>query len=1034
MNKNGLTDFRISIIFAVVSLMGFFLIPKLNIRLNPSTTGSNIYVSYSLSSASPEIIDKKIASVIEEKISLLHGIKKIQSHSFSNHGYININIDKYADADQLRLEIATAIRQIKNLFPKGTSYPQVSLHDPDDDSQSAFLVYQINSDKNSAEIKKTIDRLLLPEIRALPQVDKVTINGYIPMEYVIKFDKDQWDNFQLSTKNVIQAIRQYFEQKSLGKISYNHQYITALIQNNQELDWHIPIAKRGRHIIYLDEVSQINLQKQPVSTYHRINGKTAVSLSIYPVKSANTIVLRKEVDKIIHEQAQAFPAGFNLIKTYDSTEYLQNELDKIYKRSLWVISILLLFVLLISRSFKYFFIIILSLLANLGIAFLLYYIFDIQIQLYSLAAITISFGLVVDNSIVMIDHLRRYHNTKVFLPVMASTFTTMAALTVIFFLKDEMKQNLEDFAYVIIINLFVSLLVALLLIPALLRWFHFDLMTENLYKKRTNWLEDFYEKFLLLSIRYKKLWIVFIILLFGLPVFMLPQKIQEDSFWAKTYNKTLGNDWYLEKVRPYIDSYLGGSLRLFSQYVFESASYRKNEETKLYVMAQMSKGSNLDQMNEVFLLLDNYLSQFPQIKTFQTDVYQSGFAQVEIVFYPDQYDFAYQLKTMLIRKALDWGGIHWNIYGVGKGFNNATGIMNNYNFQIESVGYNYEHLNRWIDSLQTALLYHPRINKVNVSSSIYPRKTQDAYYNIKFDTEKLSLLNITFEDIWREIKDITLNLSPSLYVTIKGYNQPVKLQSFQASSFDMWKLMHQPLNVKNKLFKIKQTASVNLRKTPLKIFKENQEYIKYINVQYTGAHKFGKKVIQHKIDSLQSHLPLGIKFKLKNRQYYFSEDSQQYYLLLFLVIILIFGISAVFFESFKQALIVNSLIPISFIGIFLIFYLFDFNFDQGGIAGFILVSGITVNAVFYILNDYNYLKKNHFSDNELRIYLQAFRNKIFPVFLTIISTILGFVPFISDGQNEVFWFSLAIATIGGLLFSLVGILIYLPIFNLRKAV
>ncbi len=1031
MQKYGISDFRITIIFVLISIMGYFLISRLNIRLNPVTSGANIYISYSLQGASPEIIDTKIASPIEEKISLLNGIDEIQTHSFNHHGYINISLDKYADADLLRLEIATAIRQIKDKFPQNASYPKVSLHNPDDDSQTAFLIYQINADRKAFDIKKMIDRMLMPAITALPQVDKVEINGYRALEYVIKYDKNQLNDYQLSTRQIQQAVRQYFDIMSLGKLQFSGNYITAVINNSKNFDWHIPVAKKQGRIIYLTDIAQINLQEQPVTSYFRINGKTSLSLSIFPVKSANTIVLQKQIEKIIERQADLFPPDFNLIKTYDSTEYLQNELNKIYKRSFWVVVILLLFVLIVSRSFKYFLIIVLSLSANLGIAFLLYYLFDIQIQLYSLAGITISFGLMIDNSIVMIDHLRNKRNSKIFLPVLASTLTTMAALIGIFFLKDEMKKNLIDFAYVIIINLFVSLWVALLLIPALVRKFHLSNTQKEKKKEKGLFWQNIYDRFIRTNIRYKKYWITFIILLFGLPVFMLPQKIDADNFWAQTYNKTLGNGWYLEKVRPYIDRYLGGSLRLFSQYVFESATYRDNEETKLYVLAQMDKGSNLDQMNEVFLSLDNYLSQFPQIKTFKTDVYQSGFAQIEITFKDKHGEFAYQLKSALIRKALDWGGIHWNIYGVGRGFNNAVSSIGNYNFQIESVGYNYEHLNRWIDTLKTALYKHPRINKINISSSAYPRKMKNAYYQLKFHNDKLAMLGVTSDYINSEINDLSLNLSPSLYVSINGYNYPVRLQSQQSVSFDMWQLMNTPLIIQDKILKIKNLADVTLQKLPLKIYKKDQEYIKYINVQYTGATKFGRKAIQHKIDLLQSRLPLGIKFKLEDRQYLFSQDKQHYYYLLFLVIVLIWGISAVFFESFKQSFIVISLIPVSFIGIFLIFYLFDFNFDQGGIAGFILVSGITVNAVYYLLNDYNYYRK-HKKISDYNAYSKAFRHKIFPILLTILSTVLGFLPFILDGQNEVFWFSLAIATMGGLVFSIIGILVYLPIFVLKK--
>lgn len=112
--------------------------------------------------------------------------------------------------------------------------------------------------------------------------------------------------------------------------------------------------------------------------------------------------------------------------------------------------------------------------------------------------------------------------------------------------------------------------------------------------------------------------------------------------------------------------------------------------------------------------------------------------------------------------------------------------------------------------------------------------------------------------------------------------------------------------------------------------------------------------------------------------------------------------------------------------------MFNFNFDQGGLASFVLLSGITVNASIFIINGFNKLKKEFPNENYVALYLEAFKQKIFPIILTIISTILGFIPFVKDGQNEVFWFALGAGTIGGLFFSLLGILIYLPLFTLKS--
>ena len=122
------------------------------------------------------------------------------------------------------------------------------------------------------------------------------------------------------------------------------------------------------------------------------------------------------------------------------------------------------------------------------------------------------------------------------------------------------------------------------------------------------------------------------------------------------------------------------------------------------------------------------------------------------------------------------------------------------------------------------------------------------------------------------------------------------------------------------------------------------------------------------------------------------------------------------------------MIPISFIGVFLTFYLLDINFDQGGYASFILLSGISVNSALYIINDFNNTKKAHPLLSIQKCYFKAFNSKITPIMLTIITTIVGLIPFVWEGQKEVFWFSFAAGSIGGLLFSITGIFLYLPLF------
>ena len=113
------------------------------------------------------------------------------------------------------------------------------------------------------------------------------------------------------------------------------------------------------------------------------------------------------------------------------------------------------------------------------------------------------------------------------------------------------------------------------------------------------------------------------------------------------------------------------------------------------------------------------------------------------------------------------------------------------------------------------------------------------------------------------------------------------------------------------------------------------------------------------------------------------------------------------------------------------FYLFGVNFDQGGFASFILLCGITVNASIYVLNEFNTLRTRFPRKSSLDLYIKAWNTKILPIFLTVVSTILGFIPFMIGKGKEGFWFPMALGTIGGLVMSLIGIFVYLPLFTLR---
>ncbi|MGL4228343.1 MAG: efflux RND transporter permease subunit, partial [Tannerellaceae bacterium] len=240
-----------------------------------------------------------------------------------------------------------------------------------------------------------------------------------------------------------------------------------------------------------------------------------------------------------------------------------------------------------------------------------------------------------------------------------------------------------------------------------------------------------------------------------------------------------------------------------------------------------------------------------------------------------------------------------------------------------------------------------------------------------------------------------------------------------------------PYRIGQNEYKLTDFATIQKGQAPQNVAKKNQQYVLVLQYEYLGVGQQGEKILERTLKEFNTTLPMGYNAKGGSRSYWWSKENQKSWLLLVLIIVIIFFTTSILFNSLKQPLSVICVIPVSYIGVFLTFYLFKLNFDQGGFASFILLCGITVNASIYIINEYNNVKRAKPAMSSIQAYLKAWNSKIIPIFLTIVSTILGFIPFML-GQKEGFWFPLAAGTIGGLVMSMVAIFIYLPVFTLKR--
>ena len=1036
-----------------LSLIGLASIPSLTVKLSPSRTLPSLTVRFNMPGNSARIVEMEVTSKLEAMLARINGVKNIKSTSGNNYGQITLELDKHASMDIIRFEASTIIRQTWPSLPPSVLYPTIYVNRPDEESARPFLVYNIDAMVSPIVIQQYAEEHIKPLLAQLPGIYKIDVTGATPMEWMLEYDINQLDALGITVENIREAISFYNHKEALGMALFENnnsekKYIRiSLLTDNKKASnrFHaedIFVSGNDGRMIRLDQIIKVTHREEPPTNYYRINGLNSIYMSLTATEDANQLRLSKSVKDEIERIKEVLPKGYEMHINYDSTDHINNELNKIYFRTVLTIIILLLFVFLTTFNVRYLLLIVLSLFFNIASAFILYYMLGLEIQMYSLAGITISLSLVIDNTIIMADHYMRNRNMKAFLSILAATLTTVGALAMIFFLDEKIRLNLQDFAAVVIINLLVSLAVSLLLVPAVIENMKIKKKRIRLKFKRLHispkrvvlFFNRIYFFIIRFMMRFRPVALIILVLAFGIPVFMLPDKIDGEGKWAERYNSIVTTQNFKEKIRPVVEKSLGGTLRLFVQKVYNGSYFTRNDETVLVITASMPNGTTIQHMNYKVQQMESYLSQFKEIRQFQTSIYDPRQAIIRVFFTKEheRTGFPYQLKNNVTSKALQLGGGSWAIYGLqDQGFSNDV-RENAGSMRVNIYGYNYDDLFTHAETLRDSLLANRRIKEVIINSQFSWYKDDYQEFLFSLNNERMAAENIRPYELYASISPVFGRDINSGYIVGDEQVENIKISSKQSRLYDLWSLANMSRSMGGKYYKTGELATIEKSQTPQNIVKENQQYVLCIQYEYIGSAQQGKKILDRILENVNKTLPLGYSAKSESGYYFWTKQDNKQYLFLGLIIFVIFFMTSILFNSLKQPLAIIFVIPVSYIGVFLTFYLFKLNFDQGGFASFILLCAVTVNASIYLINEYNQIMKRKPRMSFLKAYIKSWNIKIVPIFLTIISTILGFIPFMVGLDREAFWFPLAAGTIGGLIMSFFGIFLYLPLFLIKR--
>mgnify|MGYP003290196054 CR=1 FL=1 len=991
-NSSKSHAFSIILIVIVLMLAGAACIPLLNVQYKPVPENRSLMVGF-LYDASARIVESEVTSVIEGAMNTVSGVSDISATSAHGFGYVQITFKDGTDMNTARFDVSTRLRQIRDKLPDGVN-PSVegSVGNRRGGRATTILSYTINADMPASEIVRYAEEHLATPLSRIEGVYNVSTSGAMPFEWVLTFNPASLGAVGLSPADLSAALNGYFQNSIAGTLTVGDNMMLVRIKSKDlqgELE-RIPICKSGDRLYYMADFATVRYREQTPYSYNRINGLNTIDLYVEAQDGINTLTVTDAVKQRMSELEESFPENFAMQLRYDASENLNNGIQKIFQRAVTALAILLLFVLAVSRNFRYMLVIGLTIAANLLVAFIFYALLGIDIELYSMAGITVSLGIVIDTAIVIADHYSYYGNRKVMTSIAGALLTTIAALLLIFFLPEQARANLTGFIWVIVINLTLSMAIAFLFVPALLDNVH--LVNKGVVRssrkrmRRLVHATERYKRVTEWGCRHRRGYIIMIVLLSGIVLLLMLVSVH--------------------------------------------LSYVKNDdeqhETVLNVYANMAEGMTVQQLNDVVVEMENWLRQFDGISLFRTSLNGTS-GSIEIHF-KDGYRngrFPYELKQRLWEKAIRFGGATWAIPaldGNDQYLSNSI-YRTDWSNTIELYGYNYDLLYRYAENLIDSLKTNRRVPDAGFAAGDYSQVANE--FRLDFDREKIVRSGINVGRYYSYLGEQLYNgLIGQVFDGEKMV--PVRLCSSQTDYYDLWHIRNDMVDIDGVKTRLNDVGTIVKRRTGLNINRNNQEYVITVGYDFIGSSDIQLRMIYDHIDRLEKTLPMG--FRVEKPDFNYGRNGQkQKTVLVFVVILVIFMICAALFESLLQPLAIIALIPVSFIGMFMAYIILGIPFGQGAFAAMIMLCGITVNAGIYLTAEYRSIcsASGHYG---MRQYVKAFNRKIVPTLLTILSTVLGLVPFLFDGRRDMFWFSFAVGVMGGMLFSVLAIVFVMPVF------
>ncbi|MBC7568067.1 MAG: efflux RND transporter permease subunit, partial [Pedobacter sp.] len=991
------------VVFTALTLLGLLSYFSLGYELLPKFSNNVVSIATIYPGASPNEVENTVTKKIEDAVSSMENIKKINSVSFESLSTVTIALTDKANIDISLNDAQRKVNAILANLPEDVKTPSLTKFSLDD---LPVITMSASANMDDITFYDLIDKRIAPVISRVSGIAQVNLVGGSEREIQVSLDADKLQGYSLSVPQVQQMILSSNLDFPTGSVKTQKQDVLIRLSGKyrsiDELRNLVLTTSKAGAQIRLGDVADVQDTKKETEKLARINRQGAIAIQIIKQSDANAVEVSKGVHAVIEKLKVEYAANKLDIKIVnDSSIFTLESADAVIHDLILAVILVAFVMLFFLHSFRNALIVMVSIPASLIATFIGIDLFGFTLNLMSLLGLSLVVGILVDDAIVVLENIQRHMEMgknkvraasdatrEIGFTVVSITFVIVVVFFPIAVSTGLVSNILRQFCVVVIIATLLSLLTSFTIVPLLFSRYgkleHIE--GKNVFGRFILWFEKQLKKF--------TIWITGILT------------------WSLNHKR--------RTIFAVVVLFVGAIYLAVGGFI-GSEFFPKSDKGEFLVQIELPKDASLEQTNFVTQRAEAYLAKQPEITQQITTVGQStgDFGGTQATAYKSEINvklvdrkqrgvssdiFATKISRALAKELV---GTKVKTVPIS-----ILGIAENAPIQLVVMGSDLDSALKYAEGAQKVLATIPGATEIKLSVE---KGTPEI--NVQVDRDKMSALGLTLQTVGSTMQTAYSGNTDGKYR--KGeyeYDINIQYQAFNRKNVeDVKNLIF--VNNANAQVKLSQFATITEGSGPSQLERLNKSTSVTVKAQSIGrptgtvVAEFQEKLVEaQKTGKLTA--PVGVSYVWAGDQENQADGFGTLGIALIASVLLVYLIMVALYDSFVYPLVVMFSLPLAFIGAFLALALTNNSIGIFTILGLIMLMGLVAKNAIILVDFTNHMKAE--GKGTVEALVLANHARLRPILMTTIAMIFGMLPIaLASGAGAEWKNGLAWVIVGG---------------------